>query len=99
VPHRVPNLAQTRHTKWGRDGKPGSVSTCRRTEQSAAQLFPGGHTHDKMVGKEPRFGPFAARPRPSRSSVQLRHSILSVCDKPFPNPFEVWALRPAGGEK
>jgi hypothetical protein len=100
VPHRVPNLAQTRHGRYAWNGRTGSNSDHRRAQENAVLPFPGDQTHDKLVNKKPRFGPFSGRTRrPSGSRVLPNGSIPSVCSKAFPNLSELLTPRPAGGEK
>jgi hypothetical protein len=77
VPDRVPNLAQTRHTGPARNRGIASKAAHRRAQESAALPFPGDHTHDKLVNKKPRFGPFSGR-----GHLRKRGSSAD-CRRPF----------------
>ena len=99
MPHRVPNLAQTRHTIWARDGRTRSTSAHRRQKESDVVTFLGDHTRKKLVNKEAGFRRFPGRLHGlSGSSLRLQRSIRSDC-KPFSNLFQAWPLRPTGGEQ
>jgi hypothetical protein len=98
VSRRVPNLAQTRHTRPAEHGKSWLGHRCSATTSVAAP-FRGDHTHDKLVHKSHNFEPLSGRTRPSPFRVRLKPSIPSVCDNRFRTCSRAARFRLAGGDR
>jgi hypothetical protein len=100
VPHRMPNLAQTRHTRPVRNGRTGSNSAHHTATKILLFQFLENHIHNWLADNKARLlTPFGCTRRRTSSWARMMRTILSVCNQLFPSPFEVWPLRSAGGKK